>query len=269
MMTTTTHTVTVAGIGPVDVSIDDRGAGSPYLLLHGGGGPQTIAGFAALLAGTHAVRVITPTHPGFDGTARPERLSSVGGLAALYVALLDDLDVAGVMVVGNSIGGWIAAEVALLHSPRVSRVILIDAVGIEVADHPVADFFSLTLDQMSELSFHDPDTFRIDPSKLPPAAQAALPGNRASLAVYAGTTMNDPTLAARLVDVTAPVLVLWGEADRVADVDYGRAYAAALPTARFQLLTGTGHLPQVETPRQVLDAISTFAGADAPSSVRS
>ncbi len=145
MMTTTTHTVTVAGIGPVDVSIDDRGAGSPYLLLHGGGGPQTIAGFAALLAGTHAVRVITPTHPGFDGTARPERLSSVGGLAALYVALLDDLDVAGVMVVGNSIGGWIAAEVALLHSPRVSRVILIDAVGIEVADHPVADFFSLTL----------------------------------------------------------------------------------------------------------------------------
>jgi len=196
-------------------------------------------------------------------------LSSVGGLAALYVALLDALDVTGVTVVGNSIGGWITAEVALLHSPRVSRVILIDAVGIEVADHPVTDFFSLTLDQMSELSFHDPDTFRIDPSKLPPAAQAALPGNRASLAVYAGTTMNDPTLAARLAAVTAPVLVLWGEADRVADVDYGRAYAAALPTARFQLLTGTGHLPQVETPQQVLDAISTFAGADAPSSVRS
>ena len=190
-------------------------------------------------------------------------------MAALYVALLDALDVTGVSVVGNSIGGWITAEVALLHSPRVSRVILIDAVGIEVADHPVTDFFSLTLDQMSELSFHDPDTFRIDPSKLPPTAQAALPGNRASLAVYAGTTMNDPTLAARLAAVTAPVLVLWGEADRVADVDYGRAYAAALPTARFQLLTGTGHLPQVETPQQVLDAISTFAGADTPSSVRS
>ncbi len=267
-MTTTTHTLTVAGIGPVDVSIDDRGAGSPYLLLHGGG-PQTVAGFAALLAGGQAARVITPTHPGFAGAVRPERLRSVGGLAALYVALLDELDVTGVTVVGNSIGGWITAEVALLHSPRVSHVILIDAVGIEVADHPVADFFSLTLDQMSALSFHDPDKFRIDPSKLPPAAQAAMPGNRASLAVYAGTTMNDPALAARLAAVTVPVLVLWGEADRVADVAYGRAYAAALPTARFQLLTETGHLPQVETPQQVLDAISTFAGADVPSSVRS
>ncbi len=268
-MTTTTHTLTVAGIGPVDVTIDDCGAGSPYLLLHGGGGPQTVAGFAELLAGAQAARVITPTHPGFAGTVRPERLSSVGSLAALYVALLDELDVTGVTVVGNSIGGWITAEVALLQSPRVSRVILIDAVGIEVADHPVADFFSLTLDQMSELSFHDPAKFRIDPSKLPPAAQAALPGNRASLAVYAGTTMNDPALAARLAGVTVPVLVLWGEADRVADVDYGRAYADALPTARFQLLPGTGHLPQVETLRQVLDAISTFAGAGVPSSVRS
>jgi len=88
-------------------------------------------------------------------------------------------------------------------------------------------------------------------------------------AVYVGTTMNDPALVARLAAVTAPVLVLWGEADRMADVAYGRAYAAALPTARFQLLTRTGHLPQVETPRQVLDAISTFAGADVSSSVRS
>ena len=265
----TMHTLTIAGIGPVDVTTDDRGAGSPYLLLHGGGGPQTVAGFAELLAGAQAARVITPTHPGFAGAVRPERLTSVGGLAALYVALLDDLDVTGVTVVGNSIGGWIAAEVALLHSPRVSRVILINAVGIDVAGHPVADVFSLTPDQLSELSFHDPDRFRIDPSKLPPAAQAAISGNRASLVVYAGATMNDPTLTARLAGVTVPVLVLWGEADRVADVDYGRAYAAALPTARFQLLTGTGHLPQVETPRQVLDAISTFVGAGLPSSVRS
>jgi len=268
-MTITTHTVAVTGIGPVDVTLDDRGAGSPYLLLHGGGGPQTVAGLAALLVGDHAARAITPTHPGFAGTVRPERLSSVGSLAALYVALLDALDVTGVTVVGNSIGGWIAAEVALLHSPRVSRVILIDAVGIEVPGHPVADFFSLTLDQMSALSFHDPEKFRIDPSTLPPAAQAALPGNRASLAVYAGPTMSDPTLVARLAGVTAPVLVLWGEADRVVDVAYGRAYAAALPTARFQLLTGTGHLPQVETPRQVLDAIATFVETDVPASVPS
>ncbi len=92
--------------------------------------------------------MITPTHPGFAGTVRPDALHSVGGLAALYAALLDELDLTDVIVVGNSIGGWIAAEMALLHSPRVGSVILVDAAGIEVPGHPVADFFSLTLDQV-------------------------------------------------------------------------------------------------------------------------
>ena len=73
---------------------------------------------------------------------------------------------------GNSIGGWIAAEIALLKSQRVSGVVLIDAVGIQVAGHPVADFFAQTMDQVFDRSFHDPRPFRIDPATLPPAAQA-------------------------------------------------------------------------------------------------
>jgi pimeloyl-ACP methyl ester carboxylesterase len=161
--------------------------------------------------------------------------------------------------VGNSIGGWIAAEMALLHSPRVSAAVLADAAGIEVPGHPVADFFSLTLDQVAQLSYYDPDKFRIDPASLPPAVQAAMPGNRASLAAYAGTTFADPTLAGRLADITVPTLVLWGEADQICDPDYGRAYAAAIPTAQFRLLRRTGHLPQLETPGQLLDAVWDFA----------
>jgi pimeloyl-ACP methyl ester carboxylesterase len=101
-------------------------------LLHGGGGPDTVTGFGELFAKTHDVRVIVPTHPGFDGTARPEKLTSIPGLAALYVALLGQLELDDVTVIGNSIGGWIAAEMALLASPRVSGAILVDTVGIEV-----------------------------------------------------------------------------------------------------------------------------------------
>ena len=83
-----------------------------------------------------------------------------------------------------------------------------------------------------------------------------MPGNRASLAVYAGTTFADPTLACCcLGGVTVPALVVWGEADRIVDPDYGRAYAAAIPGARFRLLAATGHLPQIETPGQLLEAI--------------
>ncbi len=86
-----------------------------------------------------------------------------------------------------------------------------------------------------------------------------MPGNRASLAVYAGTTFTDPGLAARLVGITVPTLAVWGEADQICDPDYGPAYAAAIPSAQFRLLARTGHLPQIETPGQLLDAIWDFA----------
>jgi pimeloyl-ACP methyl ester carboxylesterase len=228
------------------------------LVLHGGGGPDSVAGFSELLASTHDARVIKPTHPGFGGTPRPEALNSVRGLAALYVALLDELDLNDVTLVGNSVGGWITAEMVLLGSPRVSRAILVDAVGIEVPGHPVADFFSLTMAQVFQLSYHDPARFSFDPTSLPPAAQEIAAGNRGTLSVYAGTSMCDPSLAQRLSAVKTPTFVLWGDSDRIADPDYGRAYAASIPTARFQLLKDTGHMPQIETPDQVLEAIWDF-----------
>jgi pimeloyl-ACP methyl ester carboxylesterase len=258
-MTTSTFDLTLAGTGPLGVTIDDRGEGRPFLLLHGGGGPQTVAGFAELLAAKEPARVITPTHPGFGGTPRPDALADMAGLAALYRELLDRLGLDGVTVIGNSIGGWIAAELALLGSPRISGVALVDAVGIEVEGHPVTDISPLSLDELARLSYHDPASFRLDPSAMTEAQRAAMAANRAALQVYGGARMSDPSLRGRLASVACPVLVAWGEADRIADPDYGRAYAAAIPGARFELLTETGHLPQLETPEKLLRTVWDFA----------
>ncbi|HEY5350868.1 MAG TPA: alpha/beta fold hydrolase, partial [Streptosporangiaceae bacterium] len=107
-MTATTYTVTVNGIGPVEVTVDEHGKGLPFLLLHGGGGPDTTGRFGERLASSGHLRVLNPIHPGFGGTPRPEALHTVGGLAAVYAALLDQLGLDGVTVAGNSIGGWIA-----------------------------------------------------------------------------------------------------------------------------------------------------------------
>lgn len=262
MSTTVTRTVPVDAIGPVEVTTADYGSGQPFLLLHGGAGPASVTGFAEKFAAVHDVRVLVPTHPGFGGTARPESLGSIPGLAVLYNTLLDQLDLQDVTVIGNSIGGWITAEIALLKSPSVSGIVLIDAVGIEVPGHPVADFFSLTMDQVLSRSFHNPEPFRVDPAALPPAAQAIVAGNRAAIAAYAGASMTDPTLADRLATLEIPALVLWGDSDGIVDTDYGRAYAAAIPMARFQLLTATGHSPQLETPDQVIHAIWDSADTD-------
>jgi pimeloyl-ACP methyl ester carboxylesterase len=256
-MSTNTYTLNVDTIGTVPVTVTESGEGRPILLLHGGGGPLTVAGFAALLSSKESTRVLTPMHPGFGATPRPEALTDVRGLAALYVALLDELDLADVTVIGNSIGGWIASEMALLGSPRIGRVVLANAVGIEVDGHPVADFFSLTLPEVAQLSYHDPVKFAIDPSKFTPEQQAVMAGNRAALAVY-GSPMTDPTLHGRLSGVTVPTLVVWGEADRIVDPEYGSAFASAIPDAKFQLLTETGHMPQLETPDGLLQAVTAF-----------
>ena len=262
MNATEKNTISVDGIGTIEVTVTDYGSGQPFLLLHGGAGPQSVSAVGEQFATTYGVRVLVPIHPGFGGTPRPEALSSVAGLAALYLALIEKLDLNDVTVMGNSVGGWIAAEIALVKSPRISGLVLIDAVGIGVPGHPVADFFSLTLDQVFSLTFHDPDRFRFDPSTLPPAAQAIAAGNRAALAAYAGSSMSDPALVGRLGTLDIPTLVLWGESDQIVDPTYGRAYAAAIPLARFQLLPDTGHAPQQETPDQVMHAIWDSADTD-------
>jgi pimeloyl-ACP methyl ester carboxylesterase len=257
---TTSRAIPLPGAGTIELQFTERGDGDAYLVLHGGAGPLSVVGFAELLAARLQARVIAPTHPGFAGTVRPDRLRTPEQLARLYLALLDDLDLSGVTVVGNSLGGWIAAEMAVAGSLRLKAVILVDAVGIEVPSHPVADFFSLTLDQVAEFSYYEPDKFRIDPAKMPPAQLAAMPGNRAALAVYGGE-MIDPTLRDRLKVVSLPVLVLWGESDRIVDPEYGRAFAEAIPGARFELLKETGHVPQVETPELLASRIGYFAGS--------
>lgn len=249
--------------GSAVVTLVDQGEGHPFLLLHGGAGPQSVGTFADLLSAGRPARVLTPTHPGFAGTPRPGHLAGIRGLAALYVALLETLELTDVTVIGNSIGGWIAAELALIGSPRISSVVLVDAVGLQVDTHPIVDFFSLTLDQVADLSYYEPDKYRLDATTIPEPARTAMAGNRAALLAYGGTTMSDPTLLGRLAGITLPTLVIWGAADRIVEPEHGRIYAAEIPGARLNLIDTAGHLPQLETPQRLVTDVWDFADAHA------
>lgn len=243
----------------MDITLTDTGHGPTYLLLHGGAGPLSMAAFGAMLA-SHG-RAVTPTHLGFAGTPRPADLDSVAALAARYVELLAGLDLAEVCVLGNSLGGWVAAEMALLASPRVAAVALVDAIGIDVPGHPIPDPATLTPEELARRAWYDPAKMP-DPSTLPPAVRAVLPGNMAALAAYGGS-MQDPTLLGRLAGVAIPAFLAWGEADRIADLDYGRAYAAAIPGARFEVAAHAGHLPQIENPDALHALVRGFTHAHA------
>jgi pimeloyl-ACP methyl ester carboxylesterase len=224
----------------------------PVLVLHGGGGPFTVAPIAAHFEPSS--HVLLPTHPGWDGTPRPDDVANIPALAALYLRLLADRGLRDVLVIGSSLGGWVATEMAASDAEhRIGGLVIIDGAGIEVPEHPVVNFFGLTA--------HNPDRGYIDPSTMPPERIAAQRANMQTMAVYtAEHGMHDPALRARLGGVTIPTLVLWGESDRVFTPGYGRAYAAEFPNSRFELIPEAGHLPQLERPTATFAVIDAWNG---------
>jgi pimeloyl-ACP methyl ester carboxylesterase len=247
----------------LEVTIDERGdtAGPGVLVLHGGAGPGSVAGLSAALA-EHA-SVVTPVHPGFEGTPRVPWLDSAADLADAYLDLLEVLGLSDVMVIGNSVGGWIAAEMALrdIHG-RIGSMVLLNANGIrpDRADQ-VTDIRTLPPAAIGQLAFYNP-ALRPDPATMSEEQRAAMAANQQALAVYAGRDfMFAPKLRRRLRRVTVPVLVAWGEQDGIVSADYGRSYAAAFTNGHFQPIAQAGHFPQIEQPAAVLGAIGDFAGS--------
>ncbi len=244
-----------------DLRIETLGNGRPLLILHGGGGPVTLRAFAQRLSSQF--EVILPTHPGFDGTPRPVEIANVRDLARVYAEVLAEADLRDLVVVGFSLGGWLAAELAVACPGRVASLALVDAVGIAPPGQEVRNLNGMPPEEIADYSYHQPDKFRIDPSRMSAEALAAMRANFNTLAVYAEPHyMQDPRLLGRMADIRAETLVVWGESDRVVTPDYGHAYAAAIPGARFQIIPECGHLPQLEQPDILEEIVKHFvAGA--------
>ena len=138
-------------------------------------------------------------------------------------------------------------------------LILLDAVGVAVAGEPIRDFFALNAREVAEYSFHDADRFYVDPATVPPERAVNQQANMATMRLVAGDPyMHDPHLLDRLGGIQLPVLVLWGDSDRIVTPAYGARYAAAFPNARFALITEAGHLPQIEQPTATLTLITDY-----------
>jgi pimeloyl-ACP methyl ester carboxylesterase len=237
-----------------------QGAGRPFLLLHGGDGPGSMMAFGGALAAESLT--VVPTHPGFDGEPRPERFARIDDLVLAYLTLLERLDLRNVVVVGGSLGGWLAAELALRKSPRIAGAVLLDAVGIDTGspDVEIPDPDKHPLDWMLERTFHDATKFAGLLTALSPEAAAMLTENQRSLRVYAGEPfMHDPGLRARLAAMSTPTLIVWGESDRMINLDYGRRYASSIPGARFEVVPKAGHLPHLERPDETRRIVEQFA----------
>jgi pimeloyl-ACP methyl ester carboxylesterase len=240
----------------------ERRNGAGVLMLHGGAGPRSMAGFAAGMS-QHA-HVVVPTHPGFDGTDRPDWADTVADLATAYLDLIDELGLNAVTVVGSSVGGWIAAEMGLRDNRgAISALVLLGATGI-TPEPPleIANPALLGPVRTGELAFHKPE-LRLDPAALSDEQRAGMAADQRALAVYAGDPFcHDPKLRGRLHRVGVPVLVLAGEQDGIVPVAYERALADSFPRATFRVVPEAGHFPHIEQPGTVFGAIGDFVDTE-------
>ncbi|OJW05407.1 MAG: alpha/beta hydrolase [Chloroflexi bacterium 54-19] len=243
------------------MTLAEGGRGRPIFVLHGGGGPFTVAGIAGHLG--EAAHTILPTHPGWNGTPRPTGLSTIAELASIYLGYLASEGLRDVLVIGSSLGGWLGTEMVLQdRAGLITGLILIDAVGVEVSGEPIRDFFALDARGVAEYSFHDAARFYVDPASLSPEELAARQANMATMKIVAGDPyMHDPSMLARFDQVQIPVLAIWGESDRIVTPAYGAAFAAAFPQARFETVKEAGHLPQIEKPAETFALIDAFLAA--------
>jgi pimeloyl-ACP methyl ester carboxylesterase len=245
------------------IDLIERGAGRPLLFLHAENGIEPAAAAIAELA--KSARVIAPTHPGYGRSELPKGMRSVDDLSYFYLDFLDQLDLRDLTVVGVSLGAWIAAEIAVKTTARLSRLVMANAVGVKVGEREtrdIADIFALTEPEYLDIAYCDPNVGRRDYKALPDAeVLAAARAREATARIAWNPYFHDPRLKSRLHRIQIPTLFLWGTHDRMLSEAYGRAYCAMIAGARFEPIDRAGHFPDHEQPKVFAEKVLAFAKA--------
>lgn len=249
-------------VNGVTLEATERGQGRPILFLHPGIGIDANAPVLDALA--KGGRVIAPTHPGFGKSQLPKSMSTVDDLSYFYLDLIEQRDLRDILVVGVGIGGWIAAEMAVKSTERLSALVLGNPVGVKVGDREtrdIVDIWSLVPDELLARSYFDPNNGKRDYKTLPEDESLRAARNREATARFGWSPyMHNPKLKGRLHRINIPTLFLWGTADRIISDGYGQAYCAMIPGAKFQPIERAGHYPHIEQPDEFARHALGFAG---------
>jgi pimeloyl-ACP methyl ester carboxylesterase len=244
----------------IDLEVLRKGNGAPILLLHGLSPVEPDAPFLNLLAPD--AEIIAPSHPGFGHSPRPADFDTIYDLVHLYLDLLETLPHEAVTLMGFSFGGWLAAEIAAASCHRLTRLILVDPLGIKLGDREsrdILDLFNTAPAEVQRSTWHDPSKWTPDFNTMSDDAIVVHARNRDALCLYGWQPfMYNPKLPRWLSRIAVPTLVLWGASDGVVTPGYGREYCGLIPGARFEVIEGAGHHPEVEQPEAFAARVVAF-----------
>jgi pimeloyl-ACP methyl ester carboxylesterase len=250
------------GGGRFEVELQTFGSGEPLLFLHGAGGLIGVDPFLNELGKNF--KVIAPNFPGYGDTTGAELIDDVLDASMFYQQLMDDLGIASGHVVGHSMGGMLAGELAAVDSHRVKKLVLVCPAGFWREENPIPDFFSMDLGDLAANLFHDPKS---------PLAQmfTAIPEDAERLAeMYVERTkrltqaskflwpLPDRGLKKRAWRIAAPTLLLWGASDRLIPPEYAQEFTSRIKQTRTQTIKEAGHMVMYEQPEAFVKAVNDF-----------
>jgi len=250
----------------VETEVESAGSGPPLVYLHGPWGLAPDRAFIARLATAHTV--YAPRHPGTT-PGDPDAVHTLDGwldLIVYYGELLDRLELRAPTFVGHSFGALVAAELAAAAPGSVSRLVLIDPVGLWRDDLPVKNWMLLSDSERRPSLFADPEGEAAQRFFAVPSDPAARVDVLAPLIWAQACTgkfvwpVPDRGLKNRAHRIVAPTLIVWGKADRIIVPAYAQEFATRIRGARIELIEGAGHLPHLEQGEAAAQAVSRFLG---------
>jgi pimeloyl-ACP methyl ester carboxylesterase len=247
--------------GMFSAELHQGGSGDPLLFLHGSGGLHEGAYLDQL---AEKFTVYAPVHPGFGESTGDEHIVDIVDLALYTHDVMDALGLQSAHVVGHSLGGLLAAELAALCSHRVRKLVLANPVGFWRDDDPVLDFFSIPPDRLMPYVLHDPESETVRASMPPPAGQEEMiEAMFRRIQSFAAATkylwpIPDKGLKRRIHRIQSPTLIIWGESDRLVPPSYAEDFRSNIKDSRVVIMKETAHMPMFEKPEEFVSLISDF-----------
>jgi pimeloyl-ACP methyl ester carboxylesterase len=228
------------------------GRGEPLLFLHGANGAPVVLPFMEKLA--QRFDVLVPEHPGYGKSDEPEWLENIHDIAYFYLDFLKQLNLKNVTVVGSSMGGWIAMEMAVRDTSRLKSLVLSSPAGIAAPGVRAADIFLMAPEEMVRNLFVDQ---KLAEARLaqPEDIDVSLKNRHTTARLAWEPRLHDPYLPKWLHRIDVPVRILWGRQDRILPVAFVDVYRKLLPKAEISILENCGHLPHAEKPDEFVEII--------------
>jgi pimeloyl-ACP methyl ester carboxylesterase len=246
----------------LEVAYRRKGSGPATLFLHGAGATRMWLPFYERLSET--VDLIAPEHPGFGDTPLPDWLEGFDDLVLHYRDVLDRLELDRVHLIGLSLGGWIAANIAIFYPDRLKSLTLIAPAGLRVPEAPMLDILRMPPEQIPDVltNGHTEDflDYLPDPHDLDAAIRGY--GEASTFAKLAWNPRYDYRLDRRVPRITLPALVIEPDEDRLVPNAHARRWAELLPNGRLAKVSGerhpTGHWLIIQEPDRTAETILGF-----------